>query len=208
MMIAWKNFRQKLSAFGADQRGNIALTFVFLALPVIAFVGAAVDYSRANALKYFTKLFDPPQVTGAKLDANNIHVEVTYDPSNNSQIVLNATAQLPAQFVSVLGFDNFIVKATSTSKWGITRLRVALVLDNTGSMADNNKMAAMQTATKNLLTQLQNAVTVAGDVYVSIIPFVKDVNVGASYYNTDWVYWGTSPVDDNTNNAGGTTQDA
>ena len=101
MMVAWKNLRQKLSAFGADQRGNIALTFLLVALPIIAFVGAAVDYSRANsvkasmqsaldatallmskeaatdtdtqrrdnALKYFSKLFDPPQVTGAKLDA-------------------------------------------------------------------------------------------------------------------------------------------
>ena len=233
MMIAWKNLRQKLSAFGADQRGNIALTFLLVALPVIAFVGAAVDYSRANsvkasmqsaldatalmlskeaatdtdtqrndnALKYFSKLFDPPQVTGAKLDASNIKVEVTFDPNNNSQILLSASAQLPAQFVQVLGFDTFTVKATSTAKWGITRLRVALVLDNTGSMADNGKMPALQTATKQLLTQLQNAVTVAGDVYVSIIPFVKDVNVGAGNYNTDWVYWGTSSVDSNVNNA-------
>ena len=108
----------------------------------------------------------------------------------------------------MLGFDTFTVKATSTAKWGITRLRVALVLDNTGSMADNSKMPAMQTATKNLLTQLQNAVTVAGDVYVSIIPFVKDVNVGATNYNTDWVYWGNSSVDNNTNNAGAPNQDA
>ncbi len=240
MMIAWKNLRQKLSAFGADQRGNIALTFLLVALPVIAFVGAAVDYSRANsvkasmqaaldatalmlskeaatdtdtqrndnALKYFSKLFDPPQVTGAKLDASNIKVEVTFDPNNNSQILLSASAQLPAQFVQVLGFDTFTVKATSTAKWGITRLRVALVLDNTGSMADNGKMAAMQTATKNLLTQLQNAVTTAGDVYVSIIPFVKDVNVGPANYNTDWVYWGTSLVDSNVNNASDPIQDS
>jgi len=240
MMIAWKNLRRKLSAFGADQRGNIALTFLLVALPIIAFVGAAVDYSRANsvkasmqaaldatalmmskeaatdtdtqrtdnALKYFTKLFNPPQVSGAKLDANNIKVYVTFDPNNNSQILLSASVDLPAEFVKVLGFDTFTVKATSTAKWGITRLRVALVLDNTGSMADSGKMAALQTATNNLLTQLRNAVTVDGDVYVSIIPFVKDVNVGPGFYNADWVYWGTSPVDDNTNNSGGTTQDS
>ena len=146
-----EEFRQKLSAFGADQQGNIALTFLLVALPIIAFVGAAVDYSRANsvkasmqsaldatallmskeaatdtdtqrrdnALKYFSKLFDPPQVTGAKLDASNIHVDVTFDPSNNSQILLSASAQLPAEFVKVLGFDTFTVKANSTAKWDI-----------------------------------------------------------------------------------------
>ena len=45
----------------------------------------------------------------------------------------------------------------STSNWGNTRLRVALVLDNTGSMADDGKMTALKTATNNLLTQLKSA---------------------------------------------------
>ena len=85
--------------------------------------------------------------------------------------------------------------ATSTSKWGETRLRVALVLDNTGSMADSGKMMAMQSATKSLLTQLQTAVTNPGDVYVSIIPFVKDVNLGGANWNSDWIYWGTVAQD-------------
>ena len=40
-------------------------------------------------------------------------------------------------------------------------------------------MTALQSATKSLLTQLQNAVTTNGDVYVSIVPFVKDVNLDA-----------------------------
>src|SRR5262249_24257881 len=81
------------------------------------------------------------------------------------------------------------IGASSTIKWGNTKLRVALVLDNTGSMADDGKMPALQTATKNLLTQLQNASTNVGDVYVSIIPFVKDVNLGKSNYTQSWVDW-------------------
>lgn len=227
MMIAWKKFCRKLSAFGAEQRGNIAITFAFAAIPVIALVGAAVDYSRANqlkaamqtavdstalmlskeaatdttdilqqhALKYFTTLLNRPD-----LNQNQINVTVTYNTGSGPSIVVGATAQLPAQFVQVLkligsNFDTFTVAASSTAKWGITRLRVALVLDNTGSMADNGKMAALQGATVNLLNQLKGAVTTAGDVYVSIIPFVKDVNVGATYWNTDWIYWGTSAQD-------------
>ena len=68
--------------------------------------------------------------------------------------------------------------APPTTKWGSSRLRVALVLDVTGSMASDGKMTALKTATKNLLTQLKSAATQNGDVYVSIIPFNKDVNVG------------------------------
>ena len=45
----------------------------------------------------------------------------------------------------------------SVSTWGNTRLRVALVLDNTGSMASDGKMSALRIASHNLLTQLQSA---------------------------------------------------
>ena len=43
-------------------------------------------------------------------------------------------------------------------------------------------MTALKTASHNLLTQLKNAAQVDGDVYVSIIPFGKDVNVGPENY--------------------------
>src|SRR6266536_74097 len=56
-------------------------------------------------------------------------------------------------------------------------------------MADDNKMTALKTATHNLLTQLKNAATQNGDVYVSIIPFSKDVNVGSTNYAQNWVRW-------------------
>ena len=58
-------------------------------------------------------------------------------------------------------------------------------LDNTGSMATDGKMDALKTATKNLLDQLKTAAAKDGDVYVSIIPFSKDVNVGTSNYNAE-----------------------
>ena len=45
-------------------------------------------------------------------------------------------------------------------------------------------MTALQSATKSLLTQLQTAATNNGDVYVSIVPFVKDVNLGAPFTGT------------------------
>jgi hypothetical protein len=108
--------------------------------------------------------------------------------------VVNATAAMDADFTKFIGYDTFHINASSTAKWGTRRLRVALVLDNTGSMADDGKMAALKTATKGLLSQLQGAVTQSGDVYVSIVPFVKDVNLGADPTAT-WIYWGDSTQD-------------
>jgi Flp pilus assembly protein TadG len=233
MMNAWKKFRRTLSAFRVAQAGNVAITFAFASLPIIGFVGAAVDYSRANsvkaamqtaldstalmlakeaasdtedqlktnATKYFNALF-------TRQEAKDVDVQVSYSTTGGSNVVIQATAALDAQFVRVLGYDTFHLRATSTAKWGITRLRVALVLDNTGSMASDGKMTALQTATKSLIDQLHGAVTTNGDVYVSIIPFAKDVNLGNSNSAADWIYWGTAPGDNNVNNPGLPIQDA
>ena len=69
------------------------------------------------------------------------------------------------------------VTTSSTVVWGQSKLWVALVLDNSGSMSQGDssgtKMDALQNASHQLLTILQNAVTTAGDVQVSIVPFVK-----------------------------------
>ena len=206
--------RSALRAFSAARSGNVAITFAFATLPMIGMVGASVDYSRANsvkaamqtaldstalmlskeaatdttdqlqssATKYFKALFAPPGVS-------NIGVNVSYTNSGGSAVVLNGHADVPTTFMNVFGFQNITVTNASTSKWGSVRLRVALVLDNTGSMADDGKMTALKTATKNLLAQLQSAASSAGDVYVSIIPFSKDVNVGSGYYDQTWIDW-------------------
>ena len=116
-------------------------------------------------------------------------------------MILNASASVPTSLLGIIGINKIDLNLTSTSKWGETRLRVALVLDNTGSMAQNGKMTALIAATKSLLGQLQNAATVNGDVYVSIVPFVKDVNLDPTNWSSDYIYWGTttgaSPQDPN-----------
>ena len=51
MMFAWKKLCHTLSAFRAARGGNVAITFAIATLPILGFVGAAVDYSRANSVK-------------------------------------------------------------------------------------------------------------------------------------------------------------
>ncbi len=111
-------------------------------------------------------------------------------------MTISASGKLPTDFMGVLGKEFMPVGRSSTTVWGEARLRVALALDNTGSMASSNKLTALKTATHNLLDQLENAATIDGDVYVSIIPFVKDVNVGSANYDQSWVKWDGSASKD------------
>ncbi|HLQ44419.1 MAG TPA: pilus assembly protein TadG-related protein, partial [Planctomycetaceae bacterium] len=208
--------RDQLRTFGTATGGNVMMTFALASVPMIGFVGSAVDYSRANSDKaamqaaidatglmlskdtatisdqkasdYFNAQFHRPDVT-------NVMVKTAYSSSGGYQIVVTATGTVPTTFMKVMGFSTLDISATSTIKWGNSRLRVALVLDNTGSMSSGSpsKISALQTAltgSNGLLTQLKNAASQNGDVYVSIIPFVKDVAVDPSTnYTQNWVDW-------------------
>jgi Flp pilus assembly protein TadG len=217
---------RRFGRFGRAQAGNVAITFAMATLPVIGGVGAAVDYSRANAvkaslqaaldatalilskeaatdssgqlqtnaLKYFKANYTPS-------NTNNITVSASYTTSGGSAVTVNASVDVPTVFMGIMGYRTITVNGSSTAKWGNTRLRVALVLDNTGSMAEDNKMSALKSATKSLLTQLKAAAARNGDVYVSIIPFSKDVNVGANNYDADWIDW--SDWEDNNQSCSG-----
>jgi Flp pilus assembly protein TadG len=222
-MSVWTKFRSSLRAFRIARGGNVAITFAIATLPIVTFVGFAVDYShansvkvalqsaldstalmlskeaatdtsaqlQANAVKYFNALFTRPEATSVVISAN-------YTTSGGAALVVNGSANVPTSFLGLIpgqNFQNLAVSGSSTAKWGSNLLRVALVLDNTGSMADNGKMTALQSATKSLLTQLQSAATNNGDVYVSIIPFVKDVNLGGANYSSNYLYWGTLAQD-------------
>jgi Flp pilus assembly protein TadG len=214
-MKAPLNFwRQRLGELRAANGANVTITFALATLPIIGFVGAAVDYSHANSVKaamqaaadstalmvsktaatlnnadlqtqansYFKALFTRAEVSA-------LTVAATYTSSGGSQVVVNASAPVKTHFMGILGFSSLNVAVNSQVKWGNARLRVALVLDNTGSMSSAGKMTALKTATNGLLDQLKSAAANNGDVYVSIVPFVKDVNVGASNYQASWIDW-------------------
>jgi Flp pilus assembly protein TadG len=205
-----------LNQFGRDARGNVVPIFALAIVPVLGLVGASIDFSRAGAARtemqgaldatalmlskepsgqsdtqlstkadtYFKAIFKRPEAQG-------LHISATSNSAagQGSTIVATATGTMPTTFTKLLGFHSMNFSTSSTIKWGSTKLRVALALDNTGSMALAGKMTALKSATKALLTQLQAAASTAGDVQVSIVPFAKDVNVGANKHAADWIDW-------------------
>jgi Flp pilus assembly protein TadG len=205
------------SRFWSDRSGNIALIFGLAIVPVMGSIGAAVDYSVANASRAAMQasldnaaLALSKQMPLSQSDMNtnawnvftgNLGPSPVVIPQGNlvitspttGKLVLDVTGTYTLGLGGVLklvGMNTSVtVGAHSEVQWGNSRLRVALVLDNTGSMADAGKIDALKTATKNLITQLKNLVTTTGDVYISIIPFSRDVNVGSGNYNASWIDW-------------------
>src|SRR6201991_2122365 len=204
---------RQLARLAAAEQGNIAVIFAIALVPVLSFVGAAIDYSRAvqarsamqaaldSAALMVSKDLSSGTITTSQIatkaqsyfnglfTATNtiptVSVGATYTASTSmgSTIQLTGTGTYTTSFMKIAGFPTLDIGTNSTSAWGLVRMRVAMVLDVTGSMADDGKMPAMQTAAKNLVDQLSALAKNDGDIYISVIPFSKDVNVGSSNYS-------------------------
>lgn len=205
---------RRLRGFRVSRRANVSVTFALATIPIMGFVGAAVDYSQANSVRSamqaaadstalmlsktvtdmtegqvnqkahdtFKSLFPRPEV-------ENLLVRATYTKTNGSQITVNATTSVKTGFMRMMGFSELKIAVDSQARWGTGKLQVALALDNTGSMASVGKIAALKSATHNLLDILRSAATNVNEVNVALIPFAKTVNLGSSNRDQPWVDW-------------------
>lgn len=198
-----------------SRSGNVAIMFSLAIVPIVGGIGAAVDYSMANSNRTsMQKALDATALALAKLmpltqaqldekgwqlfSASLGTMKVNMPKSGLviatptiGKIHLTATGQYTPQISGFMGVSTFPVTAETEVQWGMKKLELALALDNTGSMADNNKMTELKKAAKNLLTTLKASAMNPGDVKVAIIPFHKEVRVDTSTYgaSTTWLKW-------------------
>ena len=209
-----------LRRFLVSRRGGVALPFALTALPMALMSVAAVDYSRAGMIK--TGLQD-------SLDAATLAVGRSTATSATDVQNLGAsslTANLPAYSGAQLTTDTFVLNGNtvqSTASMTITpmltglfggslqvtaqsqvvravnKLEVAMVLDNTGSMA-GSKISLLKTAASNFVDTLAAAAARSTDpdaVRIALAPFSMTVNVGSTYQTASWMdTTGASPIND------------
>jgi Mg-chelatase subunit ChlD len=176
-------------------------------------VGAAIDYSRAGAIRAaMQNTADATALMAAKnwsgqgtgqlqqsasawFAANfnnsnvaNLKVAATSNPAN-STVNITATGSIGTTLLGVAGINQIDLSVSSTATAGITKLQVALVLDNTGSMAEYGKISALRAATHQMLQRFSKAAQNPGDIQVAIVPFTTGVNVGQGNANANWIKW-------------------
>jgi Flp pilus assembly protein TadG len=97
---------------------------------------------------------------------------------NGTEVDASAQVQLPA--FAPMEYTHTPVTVTSTVQRAMDRLEVALVLDNTGSMAANNKLTTLQADAKQLIDKLVAASQQSTDpnpLKISLVPFSQTVRV-------------------------------
>jgi len=190
-------------------RGNVAVMFALTVSGMILIGGGGIDLvTVANNHKYLqervdaTALYVANGLTSSTLGTAQSKaqtkltavVEASHGTLSNiatsttdGTLTLSATLTTQSSFLGLIGLTNLATAASSTVTWGETSLEVALVLDTTGSMADNNKMTSLKSAATNLVTTLAAKATSANTVKFALVPFANFVNVGSTYTNAAWI---------------------
>jgi|GEM_PF-258061 len=224
--------RQATNRFVGAKDGNVAMIFALSALPLFAFIGSAIDYSRFNAARTAmqsaidsTALMVSKDLASGKItesqinaaaqtyfhalyvypEAQNVTINAVFTANNStpengnlgSTIELQGSGQISTDFMKIFGFSTLSFGASTTTAWGQSRLRVSLVLDNTGSMSSSGKITALISAVNGnggFIDQLAGLSTQPGDVLVSVVPFARTVQVKANNdsnfnYSADWLDW-------------------
>jgi Flp pilus assembly protein TadG len=222
-----------LTRFFSDKRGSFSVLVSLLIIPLIVFAGGAIDYSRLVSVR--SKLQSASDATAlalAKEAANLTQAEleakgaIIFDAllggqgdgmgfsrtglsvvKGNKTVTISVAGAVPATLMKLVGVPSMDVKAGSASAWGTRKIEVALVLDNTGSMASASKLVELKKAAKNLITTLQGVAKEPGAVKIGIVPFTTQVRLDTSNKNASWLDFATYGVNKNTWNGCVTDRD-
>lgn len=195
--------------------------FALAIIPIFGLVGAAIDYSRANAARTAlqaaldsTALMLSKEASGlseAQLnakattyfnalfdhrDARNIVVTTSFSTpqAGSFKLTVGGSAVVDMTIARVIGYTELGISTSAEVLWGIKRLEVALALDNTGSMASSSKLTQLKLAVHNLLNTLQTAAKKPEDVKVAIVPFDTKVKIGTGFKDEFWVNYSVNGI--------------
>jgi Flp pilus assembly protein TadG len=220
-MTMWKRLAARLvRRLGDDERGAIAVQFALLLLPIAILTFGLIDISRASVQKrQLQDALDAATLMAARSTATtNADLDTIGDAALKAEMAglgvpligANSTFSLGANNTVVGTIQNVTIKPIISNLWSnsdanisasatvmrsVNKLEVALVLDNTGSMAStlgsgSKKIDALIDASKSLVDVLASAAARASEtdaVKISVVPFSMTVNVGSTYQNQTWL---------------------
>ena len=193
--------RGRLRALVRDRRGVAAVIFALALLPLVLAVGVAIDAGRAYLVKQrLSYALDAAGLavgssTGtiaerqaifqsfffANYPSDAIGQDITPTVTIGTSIITtNATANVPTTFMRIVGLNSIDVASSGEVILRTTGLEVALVMDNTGSMASGGKITQLIESSNELIDILFGAEENPTQLKVSVIPFVTTVNIGPS----------------------------
>lgn len=200
-----------------DEQGNILPMFAAGILPLVALVGGAMDVSVAymarsklqkscdagvlaarqvmdsttfkNSDKAEGQRFFDFNFPAGTYGASNLAFNLKQNAAKNTELLGDASADIPTGLMRVFGFKKIPVSVTCNAAKDVGDNDIMLVLDVTGSMANSpstggaSKISALRSGAVGLYRALADAN--GSTTRFGIVPYSHTVNVGRSLRNRD-----------------------
>ncbi len=116
----------------------------------------------------------------AGIDPELVNINVT-SALDARQVSVESSFSVRTMFMDMIGIETLSAPASGTAEESVTELEIVLVLDNSGSMSNNNnfRLNLLKEAAGNFVDQVLEDDSSEGKVAISIVPFATQVNAGA-----------------------------
>lgn len=197
------------SLFLSNRDGNFAIMFAILAVPLLLAVGVSIDFVRAvnertelqsaadsavlaaaSEYKAGTQETTLAKTINAYLLGNGVSGAATVGKpkvaSDKSELCIDVLNSVATTFMKIANIESVPVEVRACATLpGVTQLEVALVVDVSSSMIEENRFTPMQSAVTAFLQAFSSNAAAMEKTKISIVSFSSRVNIGLS--NTSWL---------------------
>ena len=198
-------------SFVRDESGNSAIVFGLTLMPILVLGGASVDLARLNekrsdlqqAVDLVTLAMAKDLASGQGAaspadQARRIFSGVSRDPearltegsptinTTTGEVCVSATTTVPTAIMSLVQIMTMPTSASGCAAVAQGTYEVALVLDTTGSMAQEAvggaKIDALKTAASQFVNYMYNSPSLGPRTKITLVPFAATVKLDPSTY--------------------------
>ena len=204
--------------FLRDEQGAVAAIFAIVFAAVLMTAAITIDFAlgtseqtreqqaldaatlaASDLLGLPNQDTDGPVMAGAYFKENigtrsNAVIEGVRLDAAAGSVSASSHGTVVSGLMGIFGADSMRIGASSKVGKGDGDFEIALVLDNSGSMA-GTYIADLKTAAKNLASILFTGAAGTEKVKIGVVPFAASVNVGATYRTESWMDSGNSTLE-------------
>lgn len=183
--------------FAGREDGMVTIFACYMILIMLLVGGIGVDLMRHEmertqlqaisdraslAAADLDQTLDPEDVVAdyfAKSGMSDYLAGVTVSEGLNYRTVtVDASAKFKTQFMNTMGVDELQVPATSQAQEKVNKVEISLVVDVSGSMANNSKMEELKSAASTFVDTVLKPEN-KDLISISLVPYSEHVNAGS-----------------------------
>jgi Flp pilus assembly protein TadG len=188
--------RNTLTRFAVQEDGAMTYLSVATVVTIIAMTGLGIDMIHAESRRArIQATLDRASLAAADLDNMLVPEDVVYDyfakmglsdtlskvtvekGLNFKKVTAEAVTQEDANFSYLIGVDHYDIGGVATAEEWVHNVEVSLVLDISGSMANNDRLVNMRNAAKTFVDTVIDD-NFLDNISISVVPYSEHVNPG------------------------------